>query len=208
MNRLAAPGAHDLRVAARVPCTTAEGPHVRYALWVQGCSLRCSGCCNPEMFDDGGTVVPVATLVEEVARAARDEGVEGITLLGGEPVDQAEAVAALCGQLRARGLGVLLFSGYTRDELLARPGGRALWDVVDCLVDGRFDVTRREDPGGRRFIGSRNQQLHHRTQRYADPALWQGPASVEVHVDADGRVHAHGFPVPLQALLRALRRPH
>jgi len=194
-----------VRVAARVSCTTAEGPHARYALWVQGCSLRCRGCCNPEMFDAAGPLLSVATLIDEVEQAAHDEGIEGITLLGGEPVDQAEPLVELCARLRARGLGVLLFSGYTRDEMLARPGGAALWNVVDTLVDGRFDATQREGPEGRRFIGSRNQQLHHRTERYAAPALWEGAARVEVHVDADGRVHAHGFPAPLQALLRALR---
>ena len=45
-----------LSVAQIVPHTEAEGPGVRFALWFQGCPLRCPGCCNPEMLPfDGGT---------------------------------------------------------------------------------------------------------------------------------------------------------
>src|SRR5437588_600228 len=89
-----------LRVAQAVPATEAEGPGVRYALWLQGCPLRCPGCCNPEMLPfEGGTRVSVREVVEEVGRAARDHGVEGITLLGGEPLAHAAGAAVLARAL-------------------------------------------------------------------------------------------------------------
>lgn len=192
-----------VRVAARVPCTTAEGPFERYALWVQGCSLRCAGCCNAEMFEFSGRPQHVASLLEEIADAQRTHGIEGVTLLGGEPVDQAAALVPLCAGVQSLGLGILLFSGYRLQELQDRPHRRALWEHVDTLVDGRFDASQPEGLPGRRFIGSRNQALHHRTPRYADPALWTGSACVEVEIGED--LQAHGFPGPVQALLDALR---
>jgi anaerobic ribonucleoside-triphosphate reductase activating protein len=40
----------SLQVAYSVACTEAEGPFRRHALWLQGCTLACPGCCNPELF--------------------------------------------------------------------------------------------------------------------------------------------------------------
>src|SRR5437660_2597341 len=93
-----------LSIAQIVPCTEAEGPGRRYALWFQGCPLRCPGCCNPEMLPfAGGTRRPLAEVVAEVEAAARDGGVEGLSLLGGEPLAHAAGAAALAAAARARG---------------------------------------------------------------------------------------------------------
>lgn len=199
-------GTVTLRVAAAVPCTAAEGPFLRFALWVQGCSLRCPGCCNPELFAaEGGARVAVERLAAEL-RAARDaHALEGLSVLGGEPGEQADAVAALCREARALGLGVLLFSGYTHAELAARPGGGALLAAVDTLVDGRFDARRREPAEGRRFVGSTNQRLVHLTPRYAEPALWRGPAGVELRIGREGELSAHGAPELVRRVLRGLQ---
>lgn len=194
------PGTATLRVAHRVACSEAEGPHRRYALWVQGCSLRCPGCCNPELFAaEGGTVLAVDALLADIL-AAR---VEGVTFLGGEPLEQIAGVTALADQVRAAGLGVLVFSGYTLAEIVALPGGPALLAVVDTLVDGRFVAAAREPLDGRRVVGSRNQSLVHRTPRYADPALWSGPARVELQVGPGGEVGVHGDPDLARRLARA-----
>ena len=81
-----------LRVATIVDDTEAEGPGRRFALWVQGCAIRCPGCCNPEMFaHDRGTPM---TVDDVLARLARARGVEGVTFLGGEPFAQAAGEAA------------------------------------------------------------------------------------------------------------------
>jgi len=196
----------SLRIAATVPCTSAEGPFERFALWVQGCSLRCRGCCNPTMFTPSGPASPVERVIEAIAAAHREHGIEGVTLLGGEPLEQADALLPLCDAVRGMGLGVLLFSGYRREEIERCAQKSAVWARCDTLVDGRYEADDPEPRAGRRFIGSRNQRLHHRTDRYADPRLWEGPARVEVHVDADGRIHAHGSPGALASLLATL--PH
>src|SRR6185436_6018922 len=104
-------------VAQVVPCTEAEGPGRRYALWFQGCPLRCPGCCNPEMLPfTGGTARSVADILAEIEQTRRANGVEGITLLGGEPLAHAAGAAALARGVRALGLSVMVFSGYTLDE--------------------------------------------------------------------------------------------
>lgn len=199
-----------LEIAAFVPVTTAEGPGRRFALWVQGCALRCIGCCNPRMLAHGrGTVMSVASLLRELDGARQQHALEGITLLGGEPLEQLAGVTALCEGAARRGLGVLLFTGHRLDEARALPGFEALWPHVDTLVDGRYDAARPEPPperGGRRFIGSRNQGLHHNGDRYRDPALWHGSPRIEVHLDGDGGLSIHGEPGAIGELLHAIGR--
>jgi anaerobic ribonucleoside-triphosphate reductase activating protein len=193
-----------LEVAARVACTEAEGPHRRFALWVQGCTLACPGCCNPEFFAAGaGEAIPVAALARELAQARDAHALEGLTVLGGEPFEQPRAVAALCRSARALGLGVLVFTGFTLAELRGRPDAAQLLAAVDTVVDGRFDARRRER-GGRRWIGSTNQQIVHLTARYADPSLWRGVDHVELQFGPDGRLTAHGEPAMLRHVLKIL----
>src|SRR3954462_9156895 len=99
-----------LQVAQTVACTEAEGPGRRFALWFQGCPLRCPGCCNPEMLPfAGGRRVSLAEILAQV-RAAAGQGVEGITLLGGEPLAHAAGAAVLAREVRLLGLTVMVFS--------------------------------------------------------------------------------------------------
>src|SRR5438034_8446272 len=111
-----------LRVAQIVPCTEAEGPGKRFALWFQGCPLRCPGCCNPEMLPfAGGTPRAVADVLAEVESTRNAEAIEGITLLGGEPLAHAAGAAALARGARGLGLSVMVFSGYPLDEVRRLP---------------------------------------------------------------------------------------
>jgi anaerobic ribonucleoside-triphosphate reductase activating protein len=187
-----------LRVGARVPVTRAEGPGARYALWLQGCSIRCPGCCNPHLFAaSGGGIIRPSLLIAEMASVRND--IEGLTLLGGEPMDQAEPLLPLLHGARSLGLSVLLFSGFTLDELRARPEP-AIEDVlaaVDVLVDGRYDASRPE--AERLWAGSTNQRFHYFTTRYSPaierPAAGEPLRTVEVRLGVDGRWSANGWPV-------------
>src|SRR5215468_7032472 len=90
-----------LQLAQVVPCTEAEGPGRRFAVWFQGCPLRCPGCCNPEFLPfKGGQTTTVAEMAEWMARSREETGIEGITLLGGEPFAHAAAGAALARTAR------------------------------------------------------------------------------------------------------------
>lgn len=200
----------ELRVAHEVACTEAEGPFRRYALWTRGCSLRCPGCCNPGLFAPGDATTPVSALARAIAASQRAHDVEGVTVVGGEPLEQLAALTELAQETQKLGLGVIVFTGYREEEAARLPGFSRLRAAVDTLVDGRFDARAPEpEPraGGRRWIGSRNQRLIHYTRRYADPALWSaaaGGADVELRVLPDGAVETVGAPRLVAALARAL----
>jgi anaerobic ribonucleoside-triphosphate reductase activating protein len=183
-----------LRVAQVVPCTEAEGPGRRFALWFQGCPLRCPGCCNPEMLPfAGGRPVPLADVLGQV-REAMTQRVEGITLLGGEPLAHAAGAAALAREAWALGLGVMVFSGYTLEEARALPDA-AVQDVLehtDLLVDGPY--LREQPETRRRWVGSANQRVHFLTGRYrADDPCWLRPNTLEIRLRG-GEVTVNGFP--------------
>jgi anaerobic ribonucleoside-triphosphate reductase activating protein len=144
----------------------------------------------------GGTRLEVADVVAAIGRVR--DGVEGVTLLGGEPFDQAAALAEVARAARALGLSVMTFTGYTLEALRARrdPGTRALLAATDLLVDGPYVAARPER--ARRWVGSTNQRFHFLTGRYA-PGIEAVPAgapaeTVEVSISPDGRVAANGWP--------------
>lgn len=194
---MTAPDARTVRVGSRVAVTLAEGPGARYALWLQGCSLRCAGCCNPHFFEaTGGSLVPVSQLLAEVA--AERPRVEGVTLLGGEPFEQAGALAPFAAGVRTLGLSVLVFSGYRVEDLRARrdPGVAALLAATDVLVDGRYEAAHPETQ--RLWAGSTNQRFHYLTDRYSPtierPAERGALRSVEVRLGPDGTLSLNGWP--------------
>jgi anaerobic ribonucleoside-triphosphate reductase activating protein len=197
--------APTIHAAAVVPCTESEGPHTRWALWTRGCTLQCAGCCNPELFErDGRDPSSVATLLESIEHAQRHHGIEGITILGGEPLEQLDGVTALATGARRLTLGVIVFSGYTLAEAQRIAGFDRLWRSLDTFVDGRFEA--RAPDRHRRFVGSTNQRIHHRTTRYASPSLWLGDGGAEARIAPDGALSLHGSPARVQRLLRQLTR--
>jgi anaerobic ribonucleoside-triphosphate reductase activating protein len=184
-----------LSVAQIVPCTDAEGPGRRFALWFQGCPLRCPGCCNPEMLPfEGGRVRSVAAVLAEIKTVYAQQHIEGITLLGGEPLAHAAGAAALARDARALGLSVMVFTGYRLDEARALPDPAVaeLLANMDILVDGPY--IRELPDTRRRWIGSTNQRIHFLTDRYrADDACWRQPNTLEVRL-RDGELTVNGFP--------------
>lgn len=180
-----------MRIAELIPCTEVEGPGRRAALWFQGCSIRCPDCCNPRYLDPrGGLDRSPADLAPELAALP----VEGITLLGGEPLDQAADLEALLRAVRATSsLGVILFTGHPWNVVEERFSQILPWcDLVKC---GPFVAA--QAPDSRRWIGSTNQTLHFLTGRYRPlEAAWP-PArrEIEIHLVGD-RVVVNGSPFP------------
>jgi anaerobic ribonucleoside-triphosphate reductase activating protein len=181
-----------LNVALEVACTEAEGPGRRYALWVQGCPLRCPGCCNPEFL----AFTPRSQRrVEDVVAAidaARSRGIEGISVLGGEPTRQAAGLALVAEATRAMGLSVMVYSGFTLAQL--RSEGDAdvdrLLAATDLLVDGPYLEAQRTTE--RRFIGSTNQVLHALSDRYrVDDPAFSTHNTVEVRLVTNNNGSSH-----------------
>lgn len=191
----------SLRVAQIIPTTEAEGPGKRFALWVQGCSIRCLGCCNPEMFvaDRGGTIMSPSELVAQILATP---GIEGISVLGGEPFEQPAGLAEVCAAVRASGLTVMVYTGYTMAELREKKSADvdALISTADLLLDGRFDQTKPEKT--RRWIGSTNQVLHFLSDRYrSDEARFTTPNTVEFRF-VNGQLTINGWPKAADAFRR------
>jgi anaerobic ribonucleoside-triphosphate reductase activating protein len=165
-------------------------------IWVAGCSRRCPGCIGEPLRD------PAAgedVLVEDLTRRVLSwPDIEGLTFSGGEPFQQAAALAALCDAVRKeRDLTLMCFSGFTLEELRASadPGVQGLLAVLDILVDGPF---QRERQRSLLWRGSDNQRVHFLSDRYRHLAPgMDGPgAGVEVHVSRKGRVFWAGIPDP------------
>src|SRR5262245_14559865 len=184
-----------LQVAQIVPCTEAEGPGRRFALWFQGCPLRCPGCCNPEMLPfEGGQSLPAAEVLAQVRAAAARDGLEGITLLGGEPLAHAAGAAVLAREVRRLGLTVMVFSGYTLEEArrLPDPAGAELLAQTDILVDGPY--LRDQPETRRRWVGSANQRVHFLSGRCrADDPRWRLPNTLEIRLRGP-ELTVNGFP--------------
>jgi anaerobic ribonucleoside-triphosphate reductase activating protein len=184
-----------LSIAQIIPCTEAEGPGRRFALWFQGCPLRCPGCCNPEMLPfAGGQVITVGNILEQIRQARDAGGIEGITLLGGEPMAHARGAAELAREAHLLSLSVMVFSGYTLEEIrtLPDPAVSELLAHTDILVDGPY--VRELPETQRRWIGSRNQRIHFLTQRYrADDPCWQQRNTVEIRLQGN-EILVNGFP--------------
>ena len=174
------------------PVTTL-GPGRRLGIWFQGCSIRCPGCISADTWaaDRGG--LELAELFGRIE--AWLEQAEGITISGGEPFDQADALGALLRGLRERvAADILVYSGYAF-ERLERPLA-ALEGLIDALITDPFVL---DAPQRLPIRGSDNQRLHRLTalgrSRFADydePGLEGG--AFDVMFDEDGTVWLAGIP--------------
>lgn len=168
------------------------GPGARIGIWFQGCSIRCTGCISMDTWDPerGETTVgAVLSVVEPWLQQA-----DGITISGGEPFDQPEALRLLLTALRGRVAGdILVYSGYPL-EALALESFEGLFDV---LVADPFDTRSSQTLALR---GSDNQRLIPMTVlgrfRYGREALVDGrPGTLEIMFDDEtGEVFLAGIP--------------
>jgi anaerobic ribonucleoside-triphosphate reductase activating protein len=178
-----------LRVHRFLPSSRANGPGLRAVLWVKGCALGCPGCYNPATHPfAGGDAVPVTELF---ARLAVLEGsVVGLTVSGGEPLQQRPALLALLRRVRREtSLSVLVFTGFAWEEVERFPEAAELLACVDVLIAGRYEAARRLARG---LLGSANKTVHFLTSRYTAADLEAVPPA-EVVIAADGEVVLSGI---------------
>ena len=149
-------------VHAKEHCVSTLGPGERFVLWTAGCGRKCPGCTTPESWDMyAGRKISVDELRMEIAASGRN----GLTISGGEPFLQAEALAELVqGVRRFRDVGVIVYTGYSYEELTEMPGAAGLLAETDLLIDGPYV---RELDDGRSLRGSSNQRVLPLTDRYA-----------------------------------------
>lgn len=171
------------------PHTKAEGPGIRCCIWMQGCQRHCPGCFATDTWDTSPRLL--MSVDDIISQALSHSDVEGITILGGEPFLQPEALEALTRKAWERGLSTIVFTGYTHDELLA--AHNPLWDEVlshtDVLVDGPYVEQQRSfrQP----MVGSDNQRFIFLTQRYQMSDFQRN--TIEVRITPDGIARFNGM---------------
>lgn len=136
-----------------------EGPGRRSVLQMSGCGQCCTGCFVPETWPrDAGKLLPIKQVIELIL-APEGEPRDGVTILGGEPFDQPEALATITRELKQLGQHLTLYSGYTLEALRSRnnPFINEALDNADILIDGPF--MREETAGAGEWRGSRNQRI-------------------------------------------------
>jgi anaerobic ribonucleoside-triphosphate reductase activating protein len=149
----------SLRVHRIYHGSVVEGPGRRSVLQLMGCTLRCPGCHTPETHrTDGGVLISVGEVVDLLLDP---EGLprDGVTVLGGEPFLQHKSLSLLLRDLKGRGQHITLYSGYTLEELRARPepSVREALALADILIDGRFVASLSSGAG--EWRGSTNQRV-------------------------------------------------
>lgn len=174
-----------INVAQLCPETCALGPGKRFVIWVQGCPFSCSDCVSPDWIPiKPNCLISIDELTERIVSV---EGLEGITISGGEPMLQAEVLATLIRRVRrvCPKLSTIAFSGFTLEKLQERSltdsGVGDFLNQLDVLIDGLYRADLNDDFGLR---GSTNQRVHFLTPRYRNlkEEFEHQPRAIEVHL--------------------------
>ena len=149
----------ELNLYGTVNDSIVDGPGLRFSVFVQGCPHNCKGCQNPDSHPfDTGTPTSTDELLE---RIKNNPLLDGVTFSGGEPFCQPLPLYELGKQVKALGLNIVTFTGFTFEYLYehreTNTGYAALLSVTDYLIDGPFVESLRSLE--LRFRGSSNQRI-------------------------------------------------
>ena len=144
-----------IRLFGTVEDSIVDGPGLRLAIFTQGCLHHCQGCHNPLSHDlQGGYLQDTDKLL-----ALIDENplLAGITLSGGEPMLQIEPLIEICQAVKQRHLNIVLYSGFTYEQIIADDKKKSLLQLCDMLIDGKFEQDKKSL--SLLYRGSANQRL-------------------------------------------------
>ena len=135
----------------------ANGLGVRVSLFVSGCRNQCPGCFQPEAWDFNYGEPFTPAIENEIMEALSPSWIQGLSILGGEPMEPENQAALLPFLRRVKEAmpekDVWLYTGYHLEEVATSP----LLSYTDIVVDGPFDETKKD--AGLAFRGSRNQRI-------------------------------------------------
>ena len=133
--------------------TIVDGTGFRNTIYCAKCNICCKGCHNPQSWNiENGKPITINQLAELLL-----ENGNNITFSGGECSLQANAFIKLAKILKDNGRTIWLYSGYTYEKLSSNPVTKKLLDLVDVLVDGRFEEDKKDI--NLIFRGSSNQRI-------------------------------------------------
>lgn len=169
-----------IRIAGTVSASIEDGPGYRYVLFTQGCPHNCKGCHNTHTHSfSGGKDKTDSEIFDEIKS---NPLLDGLTLTGGEPFEQAEKLIPLAKAVRGIGLDVLVYSGYTFEQLIGaeNPHWEELLKNCDILIDGKFILEQKtwDTP----FRGSGNQRILDipKSLGAKKAVLWEQPSFCEI----------------------------
>lgn len=134
--------------------TSVDGVGLRTSIYCAGCENACVGCHNPQSWDEnGGEPMSVDELFDKIVDADMN-----VTFTGGDPMLHPEGFTELARRLKQQtNKSIWCYTGYCFESLIQNPSRRALLELCDVLVDGRFVLAERDL--SLRFCGSRNQRI-------------------------------------------------
>lgn len=147
----------QLRLSGVAKQSIVDGKGIRYTIFTQGCPHYCKGCHNEQTHDfSGGYDQTIEGIIQDIKS---NPLICGVTLSGGEPFCQAEQLIELVQEVKKLGKNVWAYSGYTYEELSnnIQPYSSDLLNLVDVLVDGKFELDKRDLT--LLFRGSSNQRI-------------------------------------------------
>ncbi len=161
------------------------GPGKRLLLFCQGCSLHCQGCVNQHLWEFGkGQDISS----DEIFNLCSD--IDGITLHGGEPLDQSEELLPLVYQLKKINKTVILFTGYSYKELKLA-SQKKIWRLSDIVVAGRYVASKRNIY--LQFRGSSNQRIYTHKGKYENYKVNDGKSVTLLSLNKNGQLNVKGF---------------
>ena len=174
-----------IRVHKILKHTKVEGPETRYCIWFQGCLRHCKGCWAKATWDlSGGFELDANELLMDILST---KGIEGVTFLGGEPFEQANALEFLAKNIHDKGLGIVCFTGFKLDEIK----NKNILNYIDLLIDGEF--IEDEKDFSRPWVGSKNQKYHFLTDRYNSEIISRYKNKVEINIFKNGIIFINGM---------------
>ncbi len=181
-----------LNIMGYVDESEVNGPGCRAVVWVQGCKRECPGCFNLESWSfESNQLIAVEELANQILSNSHNQGV---TFSGGEPFWQAPALAQLAQRLKAAGLNVMSFTGFTLEELRSERaplGASQLLEQLDILVDGPYvESLAIHSPNS--LVSSRNQRVHVFNPALENKLNWASD-QMEIHILKDGSRIITGF---------------
>jgi len=181
-----------LNIMGYVDQSEVNGPGTRAVVWVQGCPRECTGCFNPDSWSfEINQLIDIDTVAANILSNPHNTGV---TFSGGEPFWQAPALTSLARKVKAAGLNVMSFTGFTLKELQSKsapPGAQELLAQLDILIDGPY-VESQAINSPLSPVSSRNQQVYVFNPAFEDKITWASD-QIEIHILKDGNRIVTGY---------------
>ena len=155
-----------IRIHSIQECSIGYGQ--RLGIWLQGCNLACPGCSSQDTWAvESENEMPWPMLAATLEFMLSMRSFDGVTISGGEPFQQKEALKVLLKAVRAiqnnlaADWDIILYSGYNYNEIA---DNKDILSEIDLLVAGRYNMNLPKSD----LRGSSNQTLHWFTNRAKD----------------------------------------